>query len=124
VGHLADWQVVDAFMAAARQGDFQQLLALLAPDAGIRADAAAVRLGTPERLDGRHAVATFLDGSARAALPVFLGDAPAAAWFHRGQARVVFDLTVAGGVVERLTFRAEQDVLARVVRRDGGARRG
>ena len=120
--HLADWQVVDAFVAAARHGDFQQLLRLLAPDAAVRADDAAVHLGTPERLDGRLAVATFFDGSASAALPVLLGDRPAAAWFHRGAARVVFDLSVADGVVERITFRAEPDVLEQVVRREGRSR--
>ena len=98
-GGLADWQVVDAFMAA------------------------AAALGTPERLDGRQDVATFLNGSASAALPVLLGDRPAAAWFHRGRARVVFDITVTNGAVRRITFRADADVLAQVVRRDGAQRR-
>ena len=32
---LADWEVVDAFMAAARNGDFNRLLRLLAPDAAV-----------------------------------------------------------------------------------------
>lgn len=116
---LADWQVVDAFMAAARGGDFQRLLQLLAPDVQVRADAAAAGLGTPERLDGRQEVATFFNGSASAALPVLLENRPAAAWFHRGHARVVFDITVTDGTVERITFRADPDVLAQVVRRDG-----
>ena len=122
-GGLADWQVVDAFMAAARGGDFHRLLQLLAPDVVVRADAAAAALGTPERLDGRQEVATFLNGSASAALPVLLGDRPAAAWFHRGRARVVFDITVTNGAVRRITFRADADVLAQVVRRDGAERR-
>ncbi|WP_299037447.1 sigma-70 family RNA polymerase sigma factor [uncultured Pseudokineococcus sp.] len=120
---LADWQVVDAFMAAARGGDLQRLLQLLAPDVGVRADAAAAGLGTPERLDGRQEVAAFFNGSASAALPVLLRDRPVAAWFHRGHARVVFDITVIDGVVARITFRADADVLAQVVRRDGGMRR-
>ncbi len=120
---LADWQVVDAFMAAARGGDFQRLLQLLAPDVQVRADSAAASLGTPERLDGRQQVATFFNGSASAALPVMLGDRPAAAWVHRGQARVVFDITVTDGAVTKITFRADPDVLARVVRRDGADRR-
>ena len=33
---LADWEVVDAFMAAAREGDFDRLLRLLAPEATSR----------------------------------------------------------------------------------------
>ena len=89
----------------------------------VRADAAAAGLGTPERLDGRQEMAAFFDGSASAALPVMLGDRPGAAWFHRGQVRVVFDITVADGAVASITFRAEPDVLARVVRRDGADRR-
>lgn len=120
---LADWEVVDAFMAAAREGDFDRLVRLLAPDAVVTADAAAVLAGTPEHIDGRQEVATFFNGSAQAALPVYVDDRPAAAWFHRGEAKVIFDFTLTDGVVRGITFRAEPDVLARVSRRDGEARR-
>ncbi len=120
---LADWEVVDAFMAAAREGDFERLLALLAPDATLTADDAAILAGTPERVEGRRGVARFLDGSAQATLPVLLGDRPGAAWFHRGTARVLFDFTVLDGLVHGITFRADPAVLARVQRRDGPERR-
>jgi RNA polymerase sigma-70 factor (ECF subfamily) len=115
---LADWEVVDAFMAAAKDGDFDRLLRLLAPDA------AAILIGTPQRIEGRDEVATFFNGSAQAALPVFVGDRPSSAWFHLGAAKVVFDFTVNDGLVRAITFRAAPDVLARVVRRDGGRPRG
>ncbi len=121
---LADWEVVDAFMAAAKDGDFDRLLQLLAPDATVTADDAAVLVGTPRRIQGGDEVATFFDGSAKAALPVFVGDRPGSAWFHLGAARVVFDFTVSDGLVRAITFRAEPDVLSRVVRRDGGRPRG
>jgi RNA polymerase sigma factor (sigma-70 family) len=114
---LADWEVVDAFMAAARSGDFDRLLQLLAPDAVVTGDDDAVRAGTPSRIDGRQEVATFFNGSAHAALAVSVDDRPAAAWFHRGEAKVLFDFAVAGGRVAAITFRADPDVLARVVRR-------
>lgn len=120
---LSDWEVVDAFMAAAREGDFDSLLRLLAPDAGVTADAAAVSAGTPERIDGRREVAEFFNGSAHAALPVYVGERPGSAWFHRGEARVVFDFTVTDGRVTGITFRAEESVLARVVRRRDDERR-
>ncbi|WP_110240468.1 sigma-70 family RNA polymerase sigma factor [Nocardioides gilvus] len=120
---LAEWEVVDAFMAAAREGDFARLLTLLAPDAVVRADEAAAEAGTPAHIDGRDDVAAFFNGSAHAALPVFVADAPGSAWFHRGEARVVFDFTVADGRVQAITFRADPETLTRVVRRDGGARR-
>ncbi len=121
---LADWEVVDAFMAAAKNGDFDRLLRLLAPDAAVTADEAAVLLGTPRQIEGREEVATFFNGSARAALPVFVGDRPGTAWFHLGAAKVVFDFTVDDGLVRAITFRAAPDVLSRVVRRDGGRPRG
>lgn len=116
---LADWEVVDAFMAAARGGDFERLLQLLAPDAVVGADEAAVLAGTPASIEGRDEVATFFNGSAQAAMPVFVGDRPASAWFHRGAAAVVFDFEVADGKVRAITFRAEPALLEQVVRRDG-----
>jgi RNA polymerase sigma-70 factor (ECF subfamily) len=122
--HMADWEVVDAFMAAAREGDFDRLLRLLAPEATVAADDAAILAGTPTRIEGRHEVATFFNGSAHAALPVFVGDHPGAAWFHRGQARVLFDFTIVDGSVQRITFRADPEVLAQVARRNGENRRG
>jgi len=121
---LADWEVVDAFMAAARNGDFDRLLQLLAPDAAVSADDAAVLVGTPGQIQGRYEVATFFNGSAKAALPVFVDDRPASAWFHLGAAKVVFDFTIADGLVRAIIFRAAPDVLSRVVRRDGGRPRG
>jgi RNA polymerase sigma factor (sigma-70 family) len=121
---LADWEVVDAFMAAAKSGDFERLLRLLAPDAAVTADDAALLVGTPRQIEGRDAVATFFNGSAQAAFPVFVDDRPGTAWFHRGAARVVFDFTIGDGLVRTITFRAAPEVLARVVRRDGGRPRG
>ena len=121
---LADWEVVDAFMAAAREGDFDALLRLLAPDAGVTADAVAVGIGTPERIDGRQEIAEFFDGGAHAALPVYVGERPGAAWYDRGSARVLFDFDVDGGTVRGITFRADPEVLAEVVRRRDADRRG
>jgi len=121
---LADWEVVDAFMAAAKGGEFERLLQLLAPDATVTADAAAIGMGTPERIDGRDDVATFFNGSAQATLPIFVGDRPGSAWFHRGDAKVVFDFTVRDGVVTAITFRAAPETLEQVTRRDGGTARG
>lgn len=121
--HRPDWAVVDAFMAAAREGEFDRLLELLAPDAIVSADAAAIASGTPRRIEGRQEIATFFNGSAQSALAVFVGERPGAAWFFKGEAKVVFDFEVADGVVRAITFRAEPEVLAHVARRDGAVRR-
>ena len=120
---LADWEVVDAFMAAAKDGDFDRLLRMLAPEAALTADDAAVLVGTPRRVAGRDEVATFFNGSAKAALPVFVGERPGAAWFHLGAAKVIFDFTVTDGLVRSITFRAAPDLLSQVVRREGGRAR-
>ncbi len=115
---LADWEVVDAFMAAAREGKFDRLMQLLAPDVTVRADADAGRAGTPDRMDGSHDVATFFNGAAHAALAVTVDDRPGAAWFHRGQPMVLFDFTIVDHAVQAIVFRADPDVLSRVERRD------
>ena len=49
--------VVDAFLAASRQGDFQALLAVLDPDVVVRADAGALAPNVDRVLRGREAVA-------------------------------------------------------------------
>lgn len=116
---LADHEVVDAFLAAARGGELTRLLELLAPDVVVVGDERAIALGTPSRLEGRDEVAAFFDGAAASALPVFVGDRPGAAWFDRGTARVAFDFVVVGGRVSRIEFRADPEVISALRRRRG-----
>jgi RNA polymerase sigma-70 factor (ECF subfamily) len=49
-------EVVEAFLAAAREGDFNALLTVLDPDVVLRADRAAVPPGLPTELRGSSAV--------------------------------------------------------------------
>ena len=116
---LATWEVVDAFLDAALGGDLERLLALLALDALVAGDDAAVALGTPDRIAGRQEVAAFFDGAAKAALAAFVEQRPGAAWLHRGEPRVAFDFTVVGGRVAAIAFRAAPEVLAGVRLRRG-----
>jgi RNA polymerase sigma-70 factor (ECF subfamily) len=109
--------VVDAFLHAAKGGDLETLLGLLAPDVVIAgADPAAVALGTP-RLVGRSQVAELLNGGARTAFPVFIGDRAGLAWMHRGDFKVAFDFVIEDGLVRRIDLRADPDVLAVVRKR-------
>lgn len=103
--------------AAEAEDVVQRLVQLLAPDALVVGDEAAVLAGTPARIEGRDEVAAFFNGAAKAAVPVFVEDRPGSAWFHRGEARVAFDFTVTDGTVSRIAFRADPDLLARVTRR-------
>jgi RNA polymerase sigma-70 factor (ECF subfamily) len=59
--------VVAAFLAASRDGDFAGLLAVLDPEVVFHADADAVRLGSLAEMHGAQAVATNFKGKATAA---------------------------------------------------------
>ncbi len=61
--------IVAAFLAASRDGDFRSLLELLDPQAKFSADDDAVRLGKlpASQIDGAEAIASILAGRARGA---------------------------------------------------------
>jgi len=90
--------VVDAFLAASRGGDFDALLALLAPDVVLRADHAAVSMGAPE-VRGAPDVARQFSGRARTAQPALVDGAVGLVWAPGGQPRVVFGFTIARGKI-------------------------
>lgn len=92
-------EVVRAFLAAAREGDFDGLLALLDPEVVLRADRAAVRAGAPALVRGPEAVARTFVGRARAAQPALVDGAAGLAWAPGGQPRVVFALTIEDGKI-------------------------
>jgi RNA polymerase sigma factor (sigma-70 family) len=85
-------ELVDAFLAAARHGDFEALLALLDPDVILRADERAVAMGAPRETRGAQPVGAFAR-RARGATPALLDGAPAAVWIQRGELRVVYRFT-------------------------------
>ena len=87
--------LVDAFLAAARNGDFEALLAVLHPDVVLRADDVVVGLGAPAEARGREAVGAF-SRRARGATPALLDGAPALVWLVDGRPKVVYRFTTAG----------------------------
>ena len=104
--------LVDAFLAAARGGDFQALLALLDPDIVVRADPAPVHLGAAQevRQEVRGATdvaATFARPRARAARPALVDGVAGAVWAPGGQPRVVFSFTIAGGKIVAIDLIAD-----------------
>jgi len=100
-------QVVEAFMQASREGEFDRLLELLHPDAVVCADAAAAAMGTPSSISGKQAVAEFFSGKAKAARLATLDGYAAATWSHRGDLKVVFAFTVEDGLVREIEFLAD-----------------
>jgi RNA polymerase sigma factor (sigma-70 family) len=115
-------QVVDAFLTASRNGDFQALLSLLSPDVELVADAAAVAIGAPERRDGPHEVATRFSGGAQSARTALLDGWAGLVWAQGGKPKVAFDFTVESGKVTRIDMIGDDDVLSEItieyVRRD------
>jgi len=102
-------EVVEAFLAAARDGRFEALLALLDPDVVVRADRAAVQAGASEEARGADAVAGTFSGRARAARPALVGGAVGLVWTQQGQARMVFDFTIADGKVVEIELIADPE---------------
>src|SRR5207245_6356586 len=88
-------EVVGAFLAASRGGDFAALLALLDPDVVLRADPEAVRVGAAEEVRGATAVAKTFAGRARFAQPALVNGAAGLVWAPGGRPRVVFDFRIA-----------------------------
>jgi RNA polymerase sigma factor (sigma-70 family) len=106
--------VVDAFLAASRQGDFEALLALLDPDVVLRADPAAVRTGAAAEARGAAAVAGTFSGRAQTARPALVDGAPGAVWAPGGRPRVAFGFTVADGRILAIDLLADPERLALV----------
>ena len=105
-------EVVSAFLAASKDGDFSALLELLHPEAVLRYDTAAAQMGSAEDLRGADAVARFLSGRARAARLVLVDGAPGWAWSLRGEPQVVFAFTVEDGLVTSIDIIGEKERVA------------
>jgi RNA polymerase sigma factor (sigma-70 family) len=103
-------EVDDAFLAAAREGDFGALLVMLDPDVVLRADRAAVEAGASREIRGAPAVADTFSGRARFAQPALVNGVVGAVWAPRGRPRVVFGFTITRGKI------VEIDILADPVR--------
>jgi RNA polymerase sigma factor (sigma-70 family) len=105
-------EVVHAFLAASRSGDFGALLELLDPDVVVRADAAAVGMGAEAEVRGASAVTETFAGRARAALPAEVDGLAGLVWSVGGNPRVVFDFTVVDGKVVAIDMLADPAMLA------------
>jgi RNA polymerase sigma-70 factor (ECF subfamily) len=86
-------KIVDAFLAASHEGNFEGLLAVLDPDVVLRADQAAVRLGSLAEIRGATTVAEAFKGRAQAARPALIDGELALAVIFGGQLRIALRLT-------------------------------
>jgi RNA polymerase sigma-70 factor, ECF subfamily len=102
-------EVVDAFLAAARDGDFDQLLAVLDPDVVLRADFGPG--GRSQELHGAAAVASQAQGYAQLGLdirPALINGVAGAVAFLHGKPFSIGAVTVRNGKIVELDFLSDQ----------------
>ncbi len=107
-------EVVDAFLATSRGGDFDALLALLNPGVVLRADRAAVDAGASSEVRGAPAVAKTFSGRARFAQPALVNGAVGAVWAPGGRPRVVFGFTITRGKIVEIDLLADPERLGQL----------
>jgi RNA polymerase sigma factor (sigma-70 family) len=103
--------VVEAFLAAARDADFDALLAVLDPDVVARADTGAVPAGVAREVRGARAVAEqalSFSRFARSARPALVnGAAGVVAWAQDGRPFSVMGFTVRHGKIVEIDILAD-----------------
>jgi len=104
-------EIVAAFLAASRHGEFDALVALLDPGVVLRADRTAVQMGASKEVHGPAAVAGIFSGRARAAQPALINRAAGAVWASGGRPRVVFTFTITGGRITAIELVADPERL-------------
>ncbi|HEX5191212.1 MAG TPA: RNA polymerase sigma factor SigJ [Solirubrobacteraceae bacterium] len=109
------WEVVDAFLAAAREGDFDGLVAVLDPDVVLRADGGATGLSTEargaERVAGLARQWSQTDLTPQRAL---INGAAGIVSLRGGRPFSVGAITVRGGRIAEIDILADPERLARL----------
>jgi RNA polymerase sigma-70 factor (ECF subfamily) len=117
-------EVVAAFLAASRDGDFGALLSVLDPDVVLRADRVAVQGAASRQARGAPALSTEVRGAAAVA-DIFSGRATAtrlalvdgavgAVVPPRGRPQVVFGFTIMGGKIAEIDILADPERLSQL----------
>ncbi|MEU5155838.1 sigma-70 family RNA polymerase sigma factor [Glycomyces sp. NPDC021274] len=105
--------VVEAFLSAARDGRFEDLLAVLDPDITVVADAEAVATGFSGReVIGASAVAAIFNGQAKDAVTVLVDGLAGAMWAPGGTPRSVLAFAVVDGKVASIEIMNAPDTIA------------
>jgi len=101
----SDWRVVEAFLAAARDGDIDRLVRVLAPDVVRTAAAELLPKGGAVTIRGHHAVAgearLFADRVA-ATIPMLVDGIPAAVLAPGGRPLARITFAIADGLITAL----------------------
>jgi RNA polymerase sigma-70 factor (ECF subfamily) len=105
-------EIVSAFLAASREGDFDALLAALDPDIVLRADRVAVQMGADAEVRGAAEVARTFSGRARGAKLALIDGLPGLVWSMGGEPKVVFAFLLADGKVAGIDLLSDPETLA------------
>ena len=111
----AQWEVVEAFLAAAREGDFDALVAVLDPDVVLRADGGPT--GLSEHLQGAETVASQallwsrVDLTTRRAL---VNGAAGMVAFINGQPFSIAAVTIRNGKIVEIDFLTDPERIAQL----------
>jgi RNA polymerase sigma factor (sigma-70 family) len=110
-------EAVDAFFAAARDGDFAALVAVLDPDVVLRSDGGAVRAGATVLVRGAAAVASRALTFARLSphvRPALVNGVAGVVVAPQGRPFSIMAFTVTGGRIAAIDALADPDRLERV----------
>jgi RNA polymerase sigma-70 factor, ECF subfamily len=106
-------EIIDAFLAAARGGDFEALLTLLDPEVVMRGDAAAARLAGRAEARGAKDVAGFFKGGAQAARPALVDGRVDIAVLPASKLLVILQLEIVGGRITTIDAVADKAAMER-----------
>jgi RNA polymerase sigma-70 factor (ECF subfamily) len=106
--------IVEAFLAASREGRFDELLAMLSPDVVLRADPVAVGFGASPEVSGAREVAETFSGRARAARLTLIDGRAGAVWSQGGTPRVVFAFTTDGDAITGIELISDPATIGRL----------
>ena len=113
----AQREVVDAFFAAARDGDFERLLSVLDPDVVLHADRGAFPPGASQELHGAEAIANQAQMYSRLDLdvqPALVNGGPGVVSSRDGEPFSVGGFTVRSGRIVEIDFLADPERLSRL----------
>jgi RNA polymerase sigma-70 factor (ECF subfamily) len=110
-------EVVNAFLAASRGGDFDALLAVLDPDVVLRADGGVLSQGLSKLVRGARAVveqALTFSSYTPYARPALVNGTPGLITIPNGQAFAVMGFTVTNGRIIEIDILADPARLSRI----------
>ncbi|WP_030204199.1 sigma-70 family RNA polymerase sigma factor [Streptomyces sp. NRRL S-87] len=108
-------EVVGAFLAAARDGDFDGLLTVLDPDVVLRVDLGAVAGGMAQLVRGATAVAQqalMFSKLGAVSVPVLVNGMPGAMAAPNGRPQSLMDLTIVDGRIVEINILADPERIA------------